>query len=93
MPEKKKKQHKTFKHTISFKSLNANPLSTELIRTARSRNPSGFFWSRALRTKERASSFLCGVTLSSRSYVTQSAVNERDLSRKRCEDPGTACRY
>lgn len=53
--------------TTSVKSPNASPLSTELIRTARSRIPGGAAWSIALRTSERASAFMCGVTLSSRS--------------------------
>lgn len=43
----------------------------------------------ALRTSCRASAFLCGVTLSSRSYATQSAARERDLSRNRWDEPGT----
>lgn len=54
-------------HTTSVRSARARPLSTELMRTARSRMPEGAGWSRALRTRERASAFLCGVTLSSRS--------------------------
>lgn len=82
-------QERKTKLTTSVKSPNASPLSTELIRTARSRIPSGAGWSSALRTSERASAFLCGVTLSSRSYATQSAVRERDLSIKRWEEPGT----
>lgn len=75
--------------TTSVRSLNASPLSTELMRTARSRIPDGTVWSIAFRTRLRALAFICSVTLSSRSYVTQSAVNERDLSRKRWEEPGT----
>ena len=77
------------KLTTSVKSPNARPLLTELMRTARSRNPGGISWSNALRTKKRASFFRCSATLSSRSYATQSTAKERDLSRKRCEDPGT----
>lgn len=53
--------------TTSDKSANASPLSTELMRTARSRMVGGAGWSRACRTRRRASAFLCGVTLSSRS--------------------------
>lgn len=44
--------------TTSVKSPNASPLSTELIRTARSRIPGGAAWSIALRTSERASAFM-----------------------------------
>lgn len=75
--------------TTSLRSPKASPLSTELILTARSRMCEGAGWSMARRTRMRASAFLCGVTLSSRSYATQSAARERDLSRNFWDDPGT----
>lgn len=58
---------KILMRTTSVRSPRASPLSTELIRTARSRIPCGAGSSSALRTRDRASAFLCGVTLSSRS--------------------------
>lgn len=72
-----------------MRSDRANPLPTELIRTARSLIPDGAGWSSAFLTSERASGFLDGVTLSSRSYATQSTDKVRDLSSMRWEDPGT----
>ena len=52
---------------ISVRSGRARPEETELMRTARSLTLGGRAWSRALRTRERASSLRFGVTESSRS--------------------------
>lgn len=76
-------------HTTSTRSASASPLLTELMRTARSFMPVGMGWSIVLRIRVRASAFFVGVTLSSRSYATQSATRLRDLSSIRWEEPGT----
>lgn len=75
--------------TSSSRSCNARPEPTELIRTALSLIPSGLDLSNSFRTSALASALRPGVTLSSRSYATQSTDNVLDLSRNFCDEPGT----
>lgn len=77
--------------TTSVKSFSANPLSTELMRTARSLIPSGLGSWRKSRSVDLASAFRSGVTESSKSYATVSTLKPLDLSKNLLEDPGTVC--
>jgi hypothetical protein len=75
--------------TTSWRSANASPLSTELIRTALSPLFGEMGLSRVSRTKALASAFFDGVTLSSRSYAMTSAFKEADFAMNRGDEPGT----
>jgi hypothetical protein len=75
--------------STSVKSSRARPVSTLFIRTHISLMPEGRCLFRMSRRFERASDFMCGATLSSRSYVTLSACIAKDFSSIFFDEDGT----
>jgi hypothetical protein len=78
--------------STSVRSFNAKPVSTLFIRTHISLIPDGRCLFSISRRFDRASAFICGATLSSRSYVTLSACMAKDFSSIFFEEDGTVWR-